>query len=415
MNTEALFLFLILLLGLVLCSFLGGNCNKESFTGNFNGNFTVNPDDKINNSNKNSTISGTPSSSNMSSTNYDNYNHYSGSSSQLTNGATFYGKNGDSVKVNMQTDGTPALTITFTQGKQPVTLTSSPANSSGSIAKTSSNPSSSSSSAPASSSLKNNTGSLDKSSNMSFYGPNGETALIINHEGQQAIKVNTSHGSLIYTTSKPISSNENASSPFNSNYSAYNNTPSTYFGSTGVNGANTSNSNKAYNDLRSRSRSPSPSRSSKPSSSSASSSASSKPSSSSASSKPSPSSSSSASSKPSPSSSSSASYPFDSQTTRNSMFPSYDYSNSLPQGIPKSQIPRGHEDLYILKSEVVPPVCPVCPSAAMVPRQEPCPACPACARCPEPSFECKKVPNYNANNNQYLPVPVLSDFSSFGM
>jgi hypothetical protein len=29
MNTEALFLFLILLLGLVLCSFLGGNCNRE--------------------------------------------------------------------------------------------------------------------------------------------------------------------------------------------------------------------------------------------------------------------------------------------------------------------------------------------------------------------------------------------------
>ena len=31
MNTEALFLFLILLLGLVLCSILGGNCNKEGF------------------------------------------------------------------------------------------------------------------------------------------------------------------------------------------------------------------------------------------------------------------------------------------------------------------------------------------------------------------------------------------------
>ena len=32
MNTEALFLFLILLLGLVLCSFLGGTCNKEGMT-----------------------------------------------------------------------------------------------------------------------------------------------------------------------------------------------------------------------------------------------------------------------------------------------------------------------------------------------------------------------------------------------
>ena len=35
MNVEALFLFLILLLGLVLCSFLGGNCNSyEGFTQN---------------------------------------------------------------------------------------------------------------------------------------------------------------------------------------------------------------------------------------------------------------------------------------------------------------------------------------------------------------------------------------------
>jgi len=32
MNTEALFLFLILLLGLVLCSFLGGTYNKEGMS-----------------------------------------------------------------------------------------------------------------------------------------------------------------------------------------------------------------------------------------------------------------------------------------------------------------------------------------------------------------------------------------------
>jgi len=36
-------------------------------------------------------------------------------------------------------------------------------------------------------------------------------------------------------------------------------------------------------------------------------------------------------------------------------------------------------------------------------------------RVPEPSFECKKVPNYNAIDNQYLPQPVLNDFSTFGM
>ena len=36
-----------------------------------------------------------------------------------------------------------------------------------------------------------------------------------------------------------------------------------------------------------------------------------------------------------------------------------------------------------------------------------CPPCAPCARCPEPSFECKKVPNYNAIDNQYLPQPIL--------
>jgi DNA mismatch repair ATPase MutL len=45
---------------------------------------------------------------------------------------------------------------------------------------------------------------------------------------------------------------------------------------------------------------------------------------------------------------------------------------------------------------------------------EPAP-CPACARCPEPSFDCKKVPNYASTNSEYLPMPVLSDFSQFGM
>ena len=97
-----------------------------------------------------------------------------------------------------------------------------------------------------------------------------------------------------------------------------------------------------------------------------------------------------------------------------------DYYSTLPEGISKSQIPAGQEDAYILKSEIVPPVCPACsmtPAAASAncPRQEPCPPCPACARCPEPSFECKKVPNYSSINEDSLPMPVLSDFSQFGM
>jgi hypothetical protein len=84
-------------------------------------------------------------------------------------------------------------------------------------------------------------------------------------------------------------------------------------------------------------------------------------------------------------------------------------------GISASQIPPGTEDLYILKSQVVPPVCPACPVASSCPRTEAPPPCPACARCPEPSFECKKVPNYNAADINMLPMPVLTDFTSFGM
>ena len=96
------------------------------------------------------------------------------------------------------------------------------------------------------------------------------------------------------------------------------------------------------------------------------------------------------------------------------------YYNSLPKGISKNQIADGDEDLYILKSEVVPPVCPKCPDPILK-----CPGgkdlndvppCPPCARCPEPAFDCKKVPNYSgAAENSYLPQPVLNDFSTFGM
>ena len=78
-------------------------------------------------------------------------------------------------------------------------------------------------------------------------------------------------------------------------------------------------------------------------------------------------------------------------------------------------IPEKDKDLYMLKSQMVPPVCPACPTVQACPRQEKCPPCPPCARCPEPSFECKKVPNYSSNNNGSLPRPILADFSQFGM
>lgn len=43
-----------------------------------------------------------------------------------------------------------------------------------------------------------------------------------------------------------------------------------------------------------------------------------------------------------------------------------------------------------------------------------CPPCPPCDRCPEPVFSCEKVINYRSPSvGQYLPMPVLGDFSTF--
>jgi len=90
----------------------------------------------------------------------------------------------------------------------------------------------------------------------------------------------------------------------------------------------------------------------------------------------------------------------------------YDYSSSLPPAIPASQIPLGQEDLYILKSEIVPPVCPA-PITACHNKTDKCAPCPPCGRCPEPNFECKKVPSYKPDNMD-LPQPMISPYSTFG-
>jgi hypothetical protein len=103
------------------------------------------------------------------------------------------------------------------------------------------------------------------------------------------------------------------------------------------------------------------------------------------------------------------------------------YLASLPNGIPKSDIPFGQGDLYILKSQVVPPICPACPPSIVKNEStsttsgnagfdvSKCPPCAPCARCPEPNFDCKKVPNYSVFNPSSMPVPVLNSFSTFGM
>jgi len=86
---------------------------------------------------------------------------------------------------------------------------------------------------------------------------------------------------------------------------------------------------------------------------------------------------------------------------------SYDKFLSERGGVRRVDIPENDNHLYVLKSSIVPPVCPKCPQQSACPRQKPCPACPACSRCPEPAFTCKKVPNYSSTNSQYLPLPWL--------
>jgi hypothetical protein len=95
----------------------------------------------------------------------------------------------------------------------------------------------------------------------------------------------------------------------------------------------------------------------------------------------------------------------------------YNSKQGFNNGIPASEIPKGSEDLYILKSQIVPPVCPACPilPCNIDGEKGTCPPCPACARCPQPNFDCKKVPNYDTLSEEYIPVPVLNDFSQFGM
>ena len=100
-------------------------------------------------------------------------------------------------------------------------------------------------------------------------------------------------------------------------------------------------------------------------------------------------------------------------------------SYGAKDGITKDQIPPGQEHLYILKSQVVPPVCPKCPDVSSggggggggkngkggrgcgdcCPKPPPCPRP---QRCPEPAFTCKKVPNYSASNVDSI-LPGQSD------
>ena len=87
---------------------------------------------------------------------------------------------------------------------------------------------------------------------------------------------------------------------------------------------------------------------------------------------------------------------------------------SKMKSIPKNQIQEGDEDLYILKSQVVPPVCPKCPDVKKCDKTKDCPPCPSPQRCPDNPFECKMVPKYSDPTvSKHLPRPVLNSFDTF--
>jgi len=90
------------------------------------------------------------------------------------------------------------------------------------------------------------------------------------------------------------------------------------------------------------------------------------------------------------------------------------YTNIELKEIPQDKIPKGDEDLYILKSQIVPPVCPKCPDVKKCDKEKECAPCPAPKRCPDKPFECKMVPKYSDPNvSSHLPRPVLDSFDSF--
>ena len=337
---KLLILFIILLLGLVLCHFLG----RSSYTEGFGNEAQVETITGV--SGKPATVTTIETSSVTptltTSTPYDNYNHFDKSSYPTK----FYGPNGTTATV-LNKDGKYSLVIIDTAGKTTIYTVEAP--------------------------------SVDTTiTQTTFYGPNGGTAKITkDNNGNYIINVMKPDGTtMIYTVTTTQGQTVPPPPPSQENMTT---TESTYTVGQGYSSLN--------------------------------------------------------------------------NTSKSGSSSGYDYSSSLPKGIPKSMIAPGQEDLYILKSEVVPPVCPACPACSrgvssgssnsgLAPgsgsqsgnssattsggsfldsfsnnymESTKCPPCPPCARCPEPAFDCKKVPNYNSINNSYLPMPVLSDFSNFGM
>lgn len=321
-----LLLSFIFLLGLLLCSFLGGYCSsKESFEslrpqGSSGPYISSTPPGDITVASMTG-VSKTDSKQNKlyNTSTFDNYNHFTGESYP----SKFYGPKGESATV-VNTNGSYSLLIVDSNG---INHNYTPT------------PSSSPSTSPSSSSPNSFMQNI-------YYGSNGGEAFIKKDDaGNYIILVTQPNNSVVMYTTSTVKSQPSAM-------------PST---------------NSAF-----------------------------------------------------PSSSNSSSMPSISSMMPSTMPPSMPQMPQMPQPPPPRTpgIPPGQEDLYILKTQVVPPICPACPSinaCSVENGKEKCPPCKPCGRCPEPSFECKKSYNYNSSGSGSgpgtgnLPMPVLNDFSTFGM
>ena len=329
MNGEILFVFIILLLGFILCSVLGGSgCLEEGMKNNTVVASDVNA--KINDVTSalsNALSSGDASTkisnakSNINGNSYDNYNHFD----KMANPIMYYGPDGGTARV-ITTPNNNTIVITYKNGTTHIYYIDEHA---------------------------------PDPTTATYHGPNGGSAKIVTgYNGKKTVEITTSTGSKVsYTSDRPQDDVHQ------------DDTLNQYDGDTNTTGSdyNTAHHQPYYNGIQSNT--------------------------------------------------------IDGPSGNTySTYNSSAYFNSLPQGLPRSQIPSGQEDLYILKSQVVPPVCPA-PTVIYKDRDTyekhgdatKCPPCPACQRCPEASFECKKVPNYASFNQDFMPMPVLGDFSTFGM
>jgi len=361
-KSTIIILAIMTILFLILFYFLGGKMFKEGF------------ESKDNIVVLNSGVSSGGSKSSNSSMNYDNYDHYSKSSSPTT----FYGPDGGTAKI-MSSDGYQYISVVGSNGKTTKYIINAPVTAVTDVSGSTSNK-------DFTNSISSLMASFGKSN---FTSSTGESARIfVGKDGQYAIEVTKPDGTIrIYTATNSY----------------------TYQGD------QTSAATSAATET------------------------------------------------------STSTSPLTPSVPTNNNLNGSTYDSVFPPGVSKSMIPPGQENLYILKSQIVPPVCPSqCANTSSSSSDKKCPPCPGCKRCSnkDSDFACKKVPNYgggnsdensfsgwdrdkssrsnygspngnwgngggngasysssndmNANarssvNNEYLPVPVLSDFSNFGM